>query len=70
MQFVLEQERLFFELTKVIMNERDTQQINYEMMSRNTKSAYEYMFKLLTIHSEDRLLHAYMQTCKIEVLVH
>lgn len=47
MQPILEQEKLFFELTKSVMSNNDTSQHNFIQMSANTYSAFEFMKKLL-----------------------
>ena len=62
MHYILEQERLFFELTKVIMTEDKarTSEIDLEGLSRTTKMAYDFMCKLLSMASEEKLLHLYL----------
>lgn len=76
MKPILDQERLFFELTKAIMNDKDTRQINLREMEGTTKHAYEFMRRMLGRYGggqvnalEDRLLNLYGLTCKIEMVV-
>ena len=47
MQPILDQEKLFFELTKTLMNEKDLSTLNYLQMSDTTKKSFEFMRKLL-----------------------
>ena len=47
MQPLIEQEKLFFELTKAIMNDKDLRDLNYSLMLQTTKSAYDFVKKLL-----------------------
>lgn len=60
MHSILDQERLFFELTKAIMDDKDPSSINFNLMNETTKKAYDFMRKLLTKSDiEDRVLQLY-----------
>ena len=61
---ILEQERQFFELTKTVMNGRDTSVLDYGRMRDTTKRACEFMHKVV---EDDKML--YLQTCKVELAV-
>ncbi|CDW73412.1 nli interacting factor-like phosphatase family protein [Stylonychia lemnae] len=76
MQPILDQERLFFELTKTIMNDKDTSQIDFNAMQGTTKQAFDFMRKILIRYggayqnqNEEKLINMYAQTCKIELVV-
>jgi hypothetical protein len=43
MQPLLDQEKLFFELTKTIMNNKDISLLDYATMSETTKNAYTFI---------------------------
>lgn len=47
MQPLLNQEKLFFELTKQIMNDKNVSQVNMNQLSETTKNAHEFMKRLL-----------------------
>ena len=68
MQPILEQEKMFFELTKTIMNDKDTSFLNFTQMADTTRKAYEFMRKLIP-NQDDKILNLYSQTCKIELVV-
>ena len=71
MQPILDQEKLFFELTKTLMNDKDLSLLNYIQMSDTTKKAFEFMRKLLSSNGteEVKLLIMYAQTCKVEMVI-
>lgn len=46
MQPLLDQEKLFFELTKTIMNNKDISLLDYTAMSETTKNAYTFIQRL------------------------
>lgn len=46
-----------------------TREIDLEYMNKTTKAAYDFMFKLLCHSSEEKLLHLYLLTCKIELFI-
>ena len=58
-------------MTKVIMSEDKsrTRDIDLEYMNKTTKAAYDFMFKLLNHSSEEKLLHLYLLTCKVELFI-
>ena len=61
MQPILDQEKMFFELTKTIMNDKDTSHLNFSRMSDTTRKAFEFMKKLLLqSKADDKLLHLYL----------
>jgi hypothetical protein len=43
--------------------------IDLEYMSNTTKSAYDFMYRLLMQNNEEKLLHLYLLTCKIELFI-
>jgi hypothetical protein len=70
MQPILDQEKLFFDLTKTIMNDKDSSTLNFSAMSENTKKSGDFMQRLL--HKSDydeRFFIYYLQTCKVECAV-
>jgi hypothetical protein len=69
MQPMLDQEKLFFELTKTIMNDKDVMLLRFAVMSETTKQAYAFMQKLLCKPSEDKMLYLFQQTCKMELVI-
>ena len=68
MQPILDQEKLFFELTKTLMNDKDTSQLNFVQMANTTKQAFDFMKKLLG-KQDEKMLAIYLQTCKIELVI-
>ena len=62
MQPILDQEKLFFELTKTIMSDNDTSKHNFSQMASNTHLAFEFMKKLLnrSNQQEERLMFLYL----------
>jgi hypothetical protein len=44
---IIEQEKLFFELTKTIMNDKDLRSLDFTLMSSSTKKSFDFMKKLL-----------------------
>lgn len=68
MQPIIEQEKYFFELTKLVMSEKEVGGVNFSQMSSTTKKAFEFMRKTFS-KQEERLIQLYFQTCKIELLV-
>lgn len=69
MQAILDQEKYFFELTKILMNDKDTSQLNFAQMAETTRKAFDFVKRALSSIREEKLLFIYLQTCKIEMVV-
>ncbi len=52
---IIEQEKLFFELTKAIMNDKDLRNLDFVLMSNSTKKSFDFMKKLLD-KQDDKLI--------------
>jgi hypothetical protein len=60
MQAILDQEKYFFELTKILMNDKDTSKLNFAQMADTTRKAFEFAKKALSDIGEEKLLFMYM----------
>lgn len=61
MEPILNQERLFFELTKLIMNQKDLAIVDLKQMHQSTRDAFDFMRTMLTAinTTDDRWLTMY-----------
>ena len=60
MEPILDQEKIFFELTKAIMNDKHIAVFEFGLLNETTKKAYDFMRKMLYKQEDEKLLYIYL----------
>lgn len=60
MEPILDQEKMFFELTKAVMNDKQIAVFEFGILNETTMKAYDFMRKMLYKQEDEKLLYIYL----------